>query len=353
MSLSRASGKPAASVQADFPIDIVVPWVDGNDPAWQAQRATYQQGTASAHVSDATAAYRFRDWDLMRYWFRAIDAFAPWARKVFFVTCGQRPEWLDTSNPRLVCVDHTDYIPPEYLPVFNSNVIELFCNRIEGLSEHFVLFNDDTFLVAPTAPGDFFQGGLPKDDAVLGIIYTADSHDVFEHTMLSNSAVINRHFQLPEVYRAHKGKFMARCLDRGARISNFALFHTGGFGTFRIGHIPTPFLKSSFDELWAAEPDVLYETATHRFRTPYDVTQHLVQAWQFCKGEFVPRGGIFGRNFALGPESDAAVAAITSGEYKTICLNDTAVEDDFERDQQRIAAAFQQLLPEPCSFELR
>jgi hypothetical protein len=314
----------SSQTSASYPIDIIVPWVDGNDPVWQAQRAAYQQGSTNAPASDATAAYRFRDWDLMRYWFRAIDAFAPWVRRVFFVTCGQTPQWLDTSNPRLVCVDHRDYIPEEYLPTFDSNVIELFYNRIPDLAEHFVLFNDDMFLVAPTLANDFFKDGLPKDDAILGIIYTADSYDVFEHTMLSNSAVINRHFQLPEVYRAHKGN-----------------------------HIPTPFLKSSFDELWEAEPDVLYETATHRFRTPYDVTQHLVQAWQFCKGEFVPRGGTFGRNFALGPESDAAVAAITSGQYKAICLNDTAVEDDFERDQQRIEAAFQQLLPEPCSFELR
>ena len=193
----------SSQTSASYPIDIIVPWVDGNDPVWQAQRAAYQQGSTNAPASDATAAYRFRDWDLMRYWFRAIDAFAPWVRRVFFVTCGQTPQWLDTSNPRLVCVDHRDYIPEEYLPTFDSNVIELFYNRIPDLAEHFVLFNDDMFLVAPTLANDFFKDGLPKDDAILGIIYTADSYDVFEHTMLSNSAVINRHFSLPEPESAY------------------------------------------------------------------------------------------------------------------------------------------------------
>ena len=161
-SRTRAGAGSAAGAAADFPIDIVIPWVDGNDPAWQAQRAKY----APRATGDSAAEYRFRDWGLMRYWFRSIDAFAPWVRRIYFVTCGQRPEWLNTADPRLVCVDHSDYIPADYLPTFDSNTIEIFCNRIPGLAEHFVLFNDDTFLVGPTTREDFFEGGLPKDDAV-------------------------------------------------------------------------------------------------------------------------------------------------------------------------------------------
>ncbi len=347
-SRTRAGAGSAAGAAADFPIDIVIPWVDGNDPAWQAQRAKY----APRATGDSAAEYRFRDWGLMRYWFRSIDAFAPWVRRIYFVTCGQRPEWLNTADPRLVCVDHSDYIPADYLPTFDSNTIEIFCNRIPGLAEHFVLFNDDTFLVGPTTREDFFEGGLPKDDAVLGIIFTDNSTDLFAHTMLSNSAVINRHFSLPEVWRAHKGKFMSSKLDRGARISNFALFHTGGFGQFRINHLPTAFLKSTFDELWRLEPEAMLATAQDPFRSPFDVTQHLAAAWQYCKGKFVPRGGQFGRNFKLGPDTADAVAAVTSGAYKTICLNDSGYEGNFEADQAQLAAAFEQLLPQRCGFEL-
>ncbi|MDE8160206.1 capsule biosynthesis protein CapK, partial [Erysipelothrix rhusiopathiae] len=39
-------------------------------------------------------------------------------------------------------------------------------HRIEGLSEHFVYFNDDMFLNKPVTPEDFFKEGLPCDTAV-------------------------------------------------------------------------------------------------------------------------------------------------------------------------------------------
>ena len=62
-------------------IDFVVLWVDGNDPQWQAQKAKYQGKT----LDDSNAAHRFRDWGLMPYWFRAVEKFCPWVRKVHFV----------------------------------------------------------------------------------------------------------------------------------------------------------------------------------------------------------------------------------------------------------------------------
>ena len=69
----------------DKAIDFVVLWVDGADPAWQAQRAQYCPD-AGDNGNDPN---RYRDWDLMRYWFRGVEAFAPWVNRVFFVTCGQ------------------------------------------------------------------------------------------------------------------------------------------------------------------------------------------------------------------------------------------------------------------------
>ena len=31
---------------------------------------------------------RYRDWDLLRYWFRGVERFAPWVRRIHFVTWG-------------------------------------------------------------------------------------------------------------------------------------------------------------------------------------------------------------------------------------------------------------------------
>ncbi len=128
----------------NYDVDFVVTWVDGNDPVWQAEKAKY----SPAKTSDARTS-RYRDWDNMQYWFRAVEKFAPWVRKVHFVTYGHLPKWLNTNNPKLHIVNHKDFIPSKYLPIFNVNPIELNLHRIEGLAERFVYFNDDMFLLQP------------------------------------------------------------------------------------------------------------------------------------------------------------------------------------------------------------
>ena len=122
-------------------IDFVILWVDGNDKKWLEQKNSYTNKTEEIKKS------RFRDWDLLKYWFRGVEKYAPWVNKIFFVTWGHIPSWLDTKNPKLEIVKHSDFIPPKYLPTFNSNVIELNLHRILNLSEKFVLFNDDVFII--------------------------------------------------------------------------------------------------------------------------------------------------------------------------------------------------------------
>ena len=98
-------------------IDFVIPWVDGNDPAWIAQRKKYQPDTR-----DDDGESRYRDWENLQYWFRGVEKFAPWVNKVYFLTWGHVPVWLDTSNPKLQIVRHEDYIPKDYLPTFSRPI---------------------------------------------------------------------------------------------------------------------------------------------------------------------------------------------------------------------------------------
>ena len=43
-------------------------------------------------------------------------------------------------------MDHREIIEQEYLPTFNSHVIEANLHKIPNLSEHFIYFNDDVFV---------------------------------------------------------------------------------------------------------------------------------------------------------------------------------------------------------------
>lgn len=126
-------------------IDFVLIWVDDKDPKWIAEKNKYKSNDIQINVQ-SDSEVRYRDWDNLKYWFRAVEKYAPWVRKVHFVTCGQKPTWLNENNPKLRLVNHSDYIDEKYLPTFSSHVIELNLHKIPGLSERFVYFNDDTFI---------------------------------------------------------------------------------------------------------------------------------------------------------------------------------------------------------------
>jgi hypothetical protein len=54
-------------------------------------------------------------------------------------------------------VDLADFIPSQYLPTFNSHVIEAHLHMIPGLTEHFLYFNDDMSLGRPLSKASLFS----------------------------------------------------------------------------------------------------------------------------------------------------------------------------------------------------
>ena len=112
-------------------IDFVITWVDGSDPAWQQEKRKTLEACGLKSAADDRKE-RYRDWNNLQYWFRGVEQFAPWVRKVHFVTWGHLPEWLNTSAPKLNIVNHEDFIPEEFRPTFNSHTIEWNLHRIQG-----------------------------------------------------------------------------------------------------------------------------------------------------------------------------------------------------------------------------
>ncbi|MDR1660716.1 MAG: Stealth CR1 domain-containing protein [Desulfovibrio sp.] len=148
----------AALPSPNFPIDVVYTWVDGDDPRHLTKRTLHLPPDS---LEQSAGANLFRDNRELLYSLRSLAEYAPWVRRVHLVTDGQRPDWL-SKHPDLAVVDHAEIIPRQYLPTFNSHVIEAYLHRIPGLAEHYIYFNDDFFLTAPAGAGDFFaSNGLP------------------------------------------------------------------------------------------------------------------------------------------------------------------------------------------------
>src|SRR5512141_2898450 len=140
---------------ASLEVDLVCPWVSGQDPRHREKRNHWLE-RCGLPPRLFNPDVRYVEEDELRYALRSVERFAPWIRKIFIVTDDQVPPWLDRTNPRIEIVDHRQIIDAECLPTFNTKVIINSLHRIPGLSEHFIYTNDDCFFGQPCRKEDFF-----------------------------------------------------------------------------------------------------------------------------------------------------------------------------------------------------
>ncbi len=138
-------------------IDIVYTWVNGADPEWIKKKEKTLKNNHIAYTEEATSKARWMDNNELLYSLRSISDYAPWVNNIFIVTDNQVPVWLNINHPKIHIIDHSDIFPEDaILPVFNSMAIETRLHHIDGLSEHYIYFNDDMFLGNHTLPKHFF-----------------------------------------------------------------------------------------------------------------------------------------------------------------------------------------------------
>jgi len=262
-------------------VDIVVTWVDGSDPEWIKEKNKY------SGLPGDQGEVRFRDWDCLKYWFRGIEKYAPWVRTVHLVTCGHLPSWLNKDAEGLNVVSHRDYIDEKYLPTFSSRTIELNFHKIKDLSERFVCFNDDMYVINPTTEDDFFKNNLPLDMAVLYPGYTAGDNSEFEHTLLNDAQFFARHFDIKEVLSRDKNKFFTLSYGKNL-LKTLTMKLYPAFTGFLLHHQPQSFLKSTLSKVWELEPALLDRACSNRFRSGDDVNSYIFRYYQIGMGTYEP-----------------------------------------------------------------
>ena len=333
-------------------IDFVVTWLDSSDPEWQKQYEYYKTGAKG----DKGKA-RYREMNIFQYWFRAVERYAPWVNKVYLVTNGKFPDWINEDNPKLVLVKHEDYIPKECLPTFNSCAIELHFHRIKGLSEHFVYFNDDILLNGPVTPDYFFKEGLPCDynkETCLNVpIYTKTERFSIYMSMLADIGIVNAHFNRWETVRQSPRRWFGPHLGLKGLVMSAVLMKQRLFVGFSNYHTEQAYLKSTFEDVWEKEPEFLASSCT-RFREDVIANPYLFRYWQLAKNTFYPKK----RRFATFHFFDRSVA---DGIHKTlfnpniasICVNDSSLcpDDDFDYIDSHLTKWLEEKFPEKSSFE--
>ena len=132
----------------------------------------------------------------------------------------------------------------EYLPTFNSVAIESMTWRIPGLCEHFIEFNDDLILAAPTRPEDFFT----EDGKV--VCYGERRLQLFVRL----SRMLK--YRGDGTKRVSFKESMLNATDFCQKDSHFIMLY----------HTPKPLLRSIYEEHFTKHPDHLIHNIRHRFR---------------------------------------------------------------------------------------
>ena len=291
-------------------MDIVITYVDGNDPVWKQDYEKY--------TNVPVMEKRFRDWGTLKYLLRGVEKNMPFIRNVYLVVShpSQVPQWADQENLKVVL--HKDIIPQEYLPTFNSNTIETHLHRIEGLDEEYLYFNDDLFPVAPCKPEDFFRNGR----GVLGF---------------------KKHLLACGMY-----KKICRNSDRLARK---ALGLKPACTFLRPQHICTAMLRSECEKVYdAVKEDILKSLS--RTRTAQNVTQYMFLVYQYLKGRMINER-ISSKHCSVALATPEKVESyILSPERNILCINDVHLDEKrYEALRTAIHQSFEKVFPQKSKYE--
>lgn len=329
-----------------FPIDFVVTWVNQSDPKWQAKNAKY---TLKKFKDED---FRYRDYGTLKYLFRSFEKYASWVNHIYLVTDDQIPDWLDKDCGKVTVIDHKTFIPAEYLPTFNSNVIEFHLKNIPGLAEHFVYFNDDMYLNGPVTPTDFFSqdGKKIKDNFGLNaIMATPGANNRFDHIFVNNFQLINDKFPKRAVIRRNFLKMIDPRNGYWALVS-LCMLPFPRLSRLVDPHVATAYRKSTLKRVLDDYP-VIEEMFNNHIRENTDYSIWLARYYELLEGNFKIRNVHFWHRYNLD-EIESVVKDITKGSHKLLCVNDiNATQAEFEDMISRLLKAFQQKFPNKCIFE--
>jgi hypothetical protein len=260
-------------MQTQEPVDAVIAWVDGNDPAHKQKISPYlnHQDFVSDDIAGAT---RYRSVGEIIYCVASILRFAPFIRKIFIISDNQNPnldEFIQLNFPdcttTIEIVDHTVLFSgyESYLPVFNSLSIETCTYRIPDLTENYVYFNDDFFLVRPVQYTDWF-----RDDKI--IAYGKWRNIVADKFLWLIKPLKNGHKPI-----GFKDTMIAAALKLGRKWKYFHLDHT-----------PHPMKKSVLEQYFIQHPNQFISNISYKFRSPRQFNpQELYYLLMFQAGKAI------------------------------------------------------------------
>lgn len=276
-------------------MDIVISFVDCKDKVWMKnylRTIPRRNGLFPYH--------QFYNHNTIKYVLRGIDEFIPYVNNVFIVVSNieQVPDYVDQSKVKIVL--HKDFIPEEYLPLFNSTAIELFLHKIPGLGEEFVYFNDDMIPISHISYEDFFRNGVPC------ISFNTEQRE----QSLSYRHCIMSFYEAKNTVEMLTGKNIDE-KDIELQIPQ---------------HSPTPLLKSVCNDAASLERhDSLLEYYISNIRKQRNINQYYWADILYFKNKYIP-SNIKNYYSTTKDIKDVDMDEVKSN-YNFLCINDYGSDD--------------------------
>ena len=297
-------------------VDVVYTWVNHQDAAWQRlyeKAASTLPQDGSIHRSAKTIA-RFQNRNELLFSINSVKKYAPWVRHIYVVTnCALPRELID--DEQVTKVSHEEIFPdPGVLPNFNSRAIETNLHHVDGLSEHFLYFNDDFFLCRPVSRDDFFSPD--------GKIFVFPS----KHDMPYEKTGVLSPFE-------HGALNACRLVTED----------TGYVPQKRLHHAPYVLTRGSLYELESKYQALIDATRTHKFRDNSDIplatSLHAYYAVAHQRGELKE---IPCRYVDIGDPLFLLLvhrfSPLRRGKYMVFCMNEITEIRRFAKLRDRVVA---------------
>ena len=330
-------------------IDVIITWVDGNDPDWIKEYISYK----------GCKPGRFRDIGVLKYIFRGLEQNMPWVRKIHLVTNGQIPVWLNLKHPKIFFHSHDDFfIYKDALPVFNSNAIELNFQSIPDLAEKFIIFNDDMLVFKPVPEERFFENELPVDYCKLSYPRKGRLYKWLRPQNYLACALINNNYlylKNTHVNQINKKHLYSKNYNLRTNISNFVFSLYRKVKWFEVYHHPQPHLKSTWEDKSLESRNVAVRNTIYtKFRSSSDVSHYLYRYQNLLNNKFYPKQ--YNDHCSIYVKSvDSFINNIDkyfSNVFLCICEDENMENAEFIKLKKTLTKELEIMFPNKCSYEL-
>ena len=240
-------------------IDAVITWVDGSEPNYKLK---LEENLKNKKIINR----QYTQANEIDFCVASIIKFAPFVRKIFIVTDKQKPKFSGirhmVSLEKIEIIDHEEIFRDnlDCMPSFNIRSIDALLFKIKNLSDKFIYFNDDMFLIKETTKEDWF-----KDNKA---ILTGSWAKTYNKQLIKTiSHKIKNLLNIRPSFNAAQSK-----------AANIVGFHNKYFKSFHCGR---PQIKSVIKDFYDKNPQRLINQIRYKFRDgrqymPYSLCWHLL-----------------------------------------------------------------------------